>query len=251
MAERDDIIRFLDGYLAVKDVKDRSTNGLQVEGGAKVSKAAFGVSASRALFEAAGRWGAQMVVVHHGMLWGKSQVFKGPFKARVQALLQRDMTLLAYHLPLDLHPEVGNNSQILRYFRARQLKPFGMYDGQSIGFKGVLPKPLSLLEVCAVLKERLDSSPLVHPFGPAKVKTLGVISGGASDMVDQAAGAGLDLYVTGEPNEPLQEACREHGINCVCAGHYDSEKAGVLALADLVRRRFRVETRFIDVPNPT
>ncbi|MFA6316913.1 MAG: Nif3-like dinuclear metal center hexameric protein [Elusimicrobiota bacterium] len=250
MTDRDDIIRFLDGYLSVKDIKDRSMNGLQVEGISRVSKVAFGVSASLKLFERAAEWGAEMVVVHHGMLWGQSQVFKGPFKMRVESLLRSKMTLLAYHLPLDNHPKVGNNIQILSYFQARRVKPFGVYNGVSLGFHGTLPKPLSLLQVCGVLKERLGSSPIVFPFGPARVRALGVISGGAADMLGHAVEAGLDLYITGEANEPLQEACRENGINCLAAGHYNSEKAGVLALAGLVRSRFRVATRFVDVPNP-
>ena len=149
-----------------------------------------------------------------------------------------------------MHGVCGNNAQILSWLTPASKEKFGEYDGQLIGFKGKLRRALSLDEVCGRLAEKLGAKPAALAFGPAKIKTAAVISGGAADMVTQAIAAGADVFITGNADEPTQEICRESKINFVSAGHYNSEKAGILALKKIIAARFSAETEFIDVPNP-
>lgn len=250
MADRDKLVSFVNAYLGSDKVKDASQNGLQFEGRARVGRVAFGVSASLECIKRAAAWGADMLVVHHGLLWGRSQPFTGPFRRKLDALVKNDLSLCAWHLPLDKHPVVGNNARLLALLGARGLKPFGEYDGETIGFSGTLPKALSIGEIAAALALKLDAEPLCFRFGAEKVRTVGAISGGAADMFGQAVDAGLDLYLTGEVKEHTQEYAREVRGNFIAAGHYNSEKPGVMALAALLEKKFGVKTEFVDVPNP-
>ena len=250
MTDRDRITAFTDAYLGSARVKDVSQNGLQYEGRPGVKRVAFGVSASLECIERAAAWGADMLVVHHGLLWGRSQPFTGPFRRKLEALVKSGMSLCAWHLPLDKHPVCGNNARLLAMLGARNLKPFGVYDGETIGFKGVLPKALSMGDVAAALAIKLDAEPLCFRFGAEKIRTVAAVSGGAADMFPQAAAEGLDLFVTGEVKEFSQEYARETRSNFVAAGHYNSEKPGVMALAGVLEKKFRVKTEFVDIPNP-
>lgn len=250
MANRDKIIGFINDYLDSGTVKDSSQNGLQVEGRAEVKKIAFGVSASLELFRRAAAAGADMVIVHHGLLWGRSAPIKGPFRKKLETLLDNGITLAAWHLPLDKHRIVGNNAGILKFLGAGNLKPFGNYDGTVVGFKGAFRRPRTVTEVIKTLQDRLSSDILSFNFGTKRIKTLGVISGGAAGMFPQAINAGLDLYITGEAGEFVQEMARENRTSFISAGHYNTEKPGIRALERLVRSKFRVKTEFIDIPNP-
>ena len=160
------------------------------------------------------------------------------------------MSLATWHLPLDKHPVIGNNARLLDILAVKKLKPFGTYDGEIIGLSGVLPKPQSAGKIAKTLSCALWADALCYSFGPASVKTVGVVSGGAQRMFDQAIEAGLDLYVTGEVSEFVQEMARENKINFIAAGHYNTEKTGIWALEKLLRSKFKVETLFIDIPNP-
>lgn len=250
MTDRDKIAAFADAYLGSARIKDSSQNGLQVEGRAAVRKVAVGVSASLECIRRAADWGADMLVVHHGLLWGRPVPVTGAFKKKIETLLGAGMSLCAWHLPLDMHPIVGNNARLLAMLGAKRLKPFGTYDGETIGFSGALPRPLEIGEVAAALALKLDAEPLCFRFGKKKIRTVGAISGGAARMFDQAIAAGLDLYITGETAEPAQETAREAAANFIAAGHYNTEKPGVLALAGVLEKKFGVRTEFIDVPNP-
>ncbi len=250
MADRDRIVAFADAYLGSDKIRDASQNGLQVEGRAAVKKIAFGVSASLECVTRAAACGADMLIVHHGLLWGRSQAFRGPFKRKLEALFASGMSLCAWHLPLDMHKESGNNAQLLKMLGAKDLRPFGSYDGETIGFSGTFPKALTIGDVASALAIKLDAEPLCFRFGKEKIKTAGVISGGAAKMFDQAIAAGLDLYITGEVSEPAQETARENRANFIAAGHYNTEKPGVAALASVLEKKFGVKTEFIDIPNP-
>jgi len=250
MENRDKIIDFINGYLDSGKIKDASQNGLQIEGGAEVKKIAFGVSASLELFERAAASGADMIIVHHGLLWGSSVPIKGPFREKLKTLLDNGITLAAWHLPLDKHRTAGNNARILKFLGAGSRRPFGICAGETIGFKGSFGRPKTLAEVIKVLQNELHADVLAFGFGPKKIRTLGVISGGGQKMFNQAIEAGLDLFITGEVSEFVQEKARENRANFISAGHYNTEKPGVQALAELVRAKFKVETEFIDIPNP-
>ncbi|MFA6582900.1 MAG: Nif3-like dinuclear metal center hexameric protein [Elusimicrobiaceae bacterium] len=250
MADRNAIVEFLDTYLNSRNIADSSSNGLQVEGKREIKKVVFGVSASLELFKASAKAGADMVIVHHGLIWNDAQRVTGTFKNRINELLKNDMNMVAYHLPLDMHPAVGNNAVLLRDLGARDLKPFALYHGAAIGFKGRLAKPLTLGRIAEILNKKYGAQCQVAAFGPYKVKTIGAISGGGGGMAWDAVRSGLDLFITGETSEPAWEMFRENKINYIAAGHYNSEKSGVLALLRLLKTKFKVETEFIDIPNP-
>lgn len=249
MVNCEDVIRFLDTYLNSAQITDVSRNGLQVAGTPRVGKIVFGVSASLELFRKAKVAGADLIVVHHGLLWGQEQPITGLFRDRIAFLLKNDINLAGYHLPLDMHPVVGHNACLMRALRAERLKPFGEYHGTPIGFCGMV-QPAPLEDLVSVLEAYCGAKAQVLAYGPKRVETVGVVSGGAYSLLPQAIGQKLDLYVTGALDEPAQEWCREGRINCVALGHYNSEKPGVLALMELVSKRFDVQTEFIDVANP-
>lgn len=249
MVACEEIIQFLNAYLNIAQIPDASHNGLQVQGGECVSKIAFGVSASLELFRRAHAAGAQMIIVHHGLLWGKEEPLTGLFKERVAFLLRHNITLVGYHLPLDLHSQIGHNARLIEMLGAQQAEPFGCYHGTPIGFKGQLPA-MPLEQAVQTLEAGCGAKAVVLPYGAREIRSVGIVSGGAYSLLPQAIEQKLDLYVTGVLDEPAQEWCREGGINCVALGHYNSEKPGVLALMQTIAKRFDVATEFIDVPNP-
>ena len=249
MVKCDDVLQFWNTQLNSAAIPDASRNGLQVQGAAVVHKIAFGVSASLELFQKAHQAGADLVCVHHGLLWGHEQPLTGLFGERVRFLMQHNMGLAAYHLPLDKHPKIGHNACLIRALHATQVKPFALYHDVTIGYEGKLPsKPLE--QVVATLEKFCDTRAQVLAFGPQKIKRVGVVSGGAYSMLPQAIDQNLDLYVTGILDEPAYEWCREGKINCVALGHYHSEKCGVVALMKLTAQKFHVKTQFIDIANP-
>lgn len=250
MADRDKIVAFADSYLDSRNIKDNSLNGLQAEGRQEVKKIAFGVSASLECMRKASACGADMLIVHHGLLWGPCQPFTGAFKRKLDFLFRSGLSLAAWHLPLDKHPVCGNNAMLIKMLGAKKPLPFGGYRGETIGFKGTFPKAVSMADIAAALAIKLDAEPLCFRFGAQKIRTVGVVSGGASGMFNQAIAEGLDLYITGEAGEDVQELARESRANFVAAGHYNTEKPGVSALAGLLGRKFGVKTEFIDIPNP-
>ncbi|MCX5783205.1 MAG: Nif3-like dinuclear metal center hexameric protein [Elusimicrobia bacterium] len=244
-----EIILFLNNLLRAENIADDAFNGLQVEGKEEVKKIAFGVSANLELFNKSAAQKADMIIVHHGLLWGKIQPLAGAFGRRVKFLHDRNISLAAYHLPLDKHERLGNNAQLLKFIGAKNIKPFGKYEGQLIGFKGVLSPALPREKIQAILVGKPDAKPVCINFGPQKIKTIGAVSGGAGSIVFQAAEEGLDMFITGETPEPAQEICREAGMNFIGLGHYNSEKAGVMAIMRAIGKKVRVKTFFVDVPN--
>lgn len=249
MTTREDVVSFVNDYLQISSVPDSSLNGLQVQGRGVVRKIVFGVSASLELFKRAKAAGADMIIVHHGLLWGKEQALVGAFGQRVAFLLQNQISLLGYHLPLDKHPTIGHNALLLKSLDAKNVRPFALYHEQQIGFYGDI-KEISLSALTRKLQKICGAKARVLPFGPQKIRTVGIVSGGGWSMLPDGVNLKLDLFVTGSADEPAQEICREGKINCVALGHYNSEKIGVLALMKLVAEKFPVETEFIDIQNP-
>jgi len=250
MVFREAITYFLDELLHVSKVHDAAQNGLQVEGRQMVKKIAFGVSASEQLFLAAAREKADMVIVHHGLFWNEGIRVTGSMKKRLAPLLAGDISLLAYHLPLDKHPVYGNNARLLHAVGAKNLVPFGAYKGELIGFSGRLPRPQAVGELAARLEAFCGAPALaLFRFGGEKVDSVAAVSGGGGEFMTEAVAASTGLFITGEAPEPAQEYCRESGLNYLALGHYNSEKAGVQALRELLKKKFAVETVFIDCPN--
>ncbi|HET9887069.1 MAG TPA: Nif3-like dinuclear metal center hexameric protein [bacterium] len=249
--QRDRIVQFLDELLQVDSIPDYGPQGLQVEGRPEVRKIAVGVSASAELFRRAVAAQTDLIICHHGMIWDKDpRVVKGKLKQRLKLLLDHDITLLAYHLSLDAHEEHGNNALIARALGLRDVEPFAEYRGTLIGRKGRFASPMPNSAFVELVKRTFGGEPLVFPFGPDPISTLGVVSGGAQGEVEQAIAAGLDAYLTGEASEFVQETAREGPITFVAAGHYRTETFGVRALGERLSREFGVESVFLDVPNP-
>jgi dinuclear metal center YbgI/SA1388 family protein len=245
---RDDLVRFLADYLAVDRYPDVAPNGLQVPGAAEVTRLALAVSSSLRVFERAAEAGAHALLVHHGLFWDRQpRAIDHVLKARLQALFAADLNLLAYHLPLDAHREVGNNVQLIRRLG------FDLSDhtfGPSgIGAIGELAGGIEVTQLASRLAGLVGGAAVVHAHGPEQVRRVGVVSGGAAGYLPEAIALGLDAYVTGEVAEPTQAIAREANANFIAIGHHNSEKFGVLALGDLLAARFGLDVQFIDVPN--
>jgi dinuclear metal center YbgI/SA1388 family protein len=247
LAARDDIIGFLDELLDAGAWSDYGPNGLQVVGAAEVEHVATGVSAHRELFERAGAEGAQLVLCHHGLFWKNTpQVVGAQMKARLKALFDSDMSLAAYHLPLDAHPELGNNALICAALGLERGEQFA-----NVGFVGRPPEALALDELVERCTRAFGGrAPLVLRGGADPVRSVGVISGGAASALADAAEHGLEAMITGEPSEPAMADARETGVTLIAGGHYATETFGVRALGDLLAERFGVRHTFVEVPNP-
>jgi dinuclear metal center YbgI/SA1388 family protein len=212
-----------------------------------VGKIACAVSASRELFQRAAEAGAQLVLVHHGLLWDKEPRVVGPvLRERLRALFDADLTLAAYHLALDAHPEVGNNALLAGELGVEPERRFA--DG--VGFGGRLAEPLPISDFSARVQERLGQMPLVFSYGPELVERVAVCSGGGARYLAEAAAEGYDCFVTGEAAEPTKHAAKEAGVHFVAGGHYATETLGVRALAAKVADEFGLEWEFVDLPNP-
>jgi dinuclear metal center YbgI/SA1388 family protein len=251
MASRDEIVAFCDQLLEIVNFEDYGPNGLQVPGAEEVSKVASGVSASLAFLEAAVESGSQLAVVHHGLFWGGDpQALTEQMAARLRTLLAAQMSLAAYHLPLDAHPEIGNNALLCEELGFDQTGRFSELRGQPIGVIGRSNEGVEPDELRDRVAELLGRDPLVFAAGPERVHSIGIVTGGASGQIQDAIAAGLDAYLTGEPSEPVMAEAREGRIHFLAAGHYATETFGVQRLGELVAERFEIEHDFIDVPNP-
>jgi len=210
-----------------------------------------GVSAHRELFERAREAGAQMVLCHHGMFWNaQPRHVTAQVKERLVALFDGAMSLAAYHLPLDAHPEVGNNALICRALGLQRAEPFASHRGRAIGFVGRSAEGVPAAELFDRCGDAFGREPLVFDSGPELVRSVGIVSGGGSSRVAEAAALGLDAFLTGEPSEFVMADAREAGIHFIAGGHYATETFGVRRLGELLEQRFGVEHRFIEVPNP-
>jgi dinuclear metal center YbgI/SA1388 family protein len=246
--KRDILIDYLDDYLRVEEIEDVSQNGLQVEGPAEITRVAFAVDACLASFIQAVAEEAQLLIVHHGLFWSEPKRVVGPHFRRLKTLIEGRCGLYAVHLPLDAHPEVGNNAEMARLLRLADTRSFGTYHGLDIGVAGVLEPPLDLPSLIGRLIEALGTPPIrVLDHGPDEIRTVGCVSGGAASMMDQAAAQGLDAYVTGETSHESYHQAAEQGLNVVFAGHYATETLGVKALARYLEDRFALETVFLHI----
>jgi dinuclear metal center YbgI/SA1388 family protein len=251
VAARDEIIAFLDELLDAQGFPDYGPNGLQVPGTEEVEVVVTGVSAHRELFERAAEAGADLVIAHHGLFWDFHPRTVSPaMKERLRILFDADISLAGYHLPLDAHPEVGNNALICATLGLERAEPFGEHRGRSVGFVGRSAEGIAFTELRARCTRAFGREPFVWDTGPETVHSVGIVSGGAASSFGEAVALGLDAFLTGEPAEHVMADARENAIHFIAAGHYATETFGVRRLGELVAERFGVEHRFVDAPNP-
>jgi dinuclear metal center YbgI/SA1388 family protein len=246
MAHRDEIVQYANELLDLDAYPDYGPMGMQVAGALEVHKIVCGVSGSRELFERAASAGGQLVLVHHGLFWdNEPRVVEERLKGRLKALFEGHLTLAAYHLALDAHPELGNNALLARELGVSVESQFA-----SIGVGGRLARPSSIEAFAERVESVLEREPLVFAHGPAAVERVAIVTGGGGGSLADAAREGYDVFVTGEPQEPSLHTARELGIHFVAAGHYATERLGVQALAAHLAERFDLEWEFVDLPNP-
>lgn len=248
---RDDLAEYLDNLLGAHDSGDWCPNGLQVEGRDEVAHLVTGVSSCQALFERARTLDADAVLVHHGLFWdGAPSVLTGIQARRVRTLIHGDMSLFAYHLPLDRDARFGNNVLAAHAFGLTDLERFAEAKGLPVGFRGRFEPGISAQELVRRCAEVYGQEPLVYDGGPETVRSLGIISGGAQGHLHDAIAAGLDAFVTGEVTEWNMNVAHESGIHYLSAGHYATERLGVRALGEHLAEHFGLRATFVDVPNP-
>jgi len=252
MKDLTSITGFLDAELNVADFPgDSANNGLQVENMGRVNRICCGVDASLDFFEAAQRLGADMVVCHHGISWGDSlKRITGANYRRISFLMENDMALYACHLPLDAHRLHGNNALICKALGLRGIKGFGLYHGMTIGFEGKLPRPMDYKDFKKLAAKITGGEVRSMDFGKNKVSTVAVISGSASDLINEAGEKSIDVFLSGEAKLSAYGLTHELGINAVFAGHYATETFGVKSLAILLKKKFGIPVEFIDMKVP-
>ncbi len=242
------LCEFCHDFLKVDDFDDYCPNGLQVEASDRVESIVCGVTASQALIDAAAAAGADTLLVHHGYFWrGEAQPIVGMKGRRIRSLIENRINLLAFHLPLDAHPEVGNNVQLAKVM---DWTVHGSFGEQNLVCDGAPAAAQSLDELGQALATRLDTRPLVIAGGNHPIERIAWCTGAAQGFIDAAAARGVDAFVSGEVSEPTFHCARELGVHFIAAGHHATERYGVQALAAVIGDRFGVEHRFIDVPNP-
>lgn len=250
-----DIINYCDNLLESGQFKDYCPNGLQVEGRQQVKKIVTGVTASQALIDAAVDAKADMLLVHHGFFWsGESPNITGMKQRRIKRLLQADISLVAYHLPLDAHPILGNNAQLARKLGLEIEGRFGGDGSQAIAMHGRLPEKLAASEFAGKLGEILERPALHIPADPAStgtpIQTVAWCTGAAQSYLPLAVELGVDAFVTGEVSEQTTHIARECGVHFYAAGHHATERYGVKALGEHLEQHFELNQQFIDIDNP-
>lgn len=239
-----------DRFLNVAKIADYCPNGLQVEGRPQVRRIVSGVTASQALLDAAVEAQADAVLVHHGYFWKNEDArIVGMKQRRLKTLLNHDISLLAYHLPLDVHPQVGNNAQLARVLDLLVEGPLEPDNAKSVGLVGSLRTPISPAEFQRRIYQALGREPLLID-GQRPIQRIAWCTGGAQGYIEQAVAAGVDAYLTGEISEPTVHIARENGLSFFAAGHHATERYGVQALGDYLAAQFGIEHRYIDCPNP-
>jgi|TARA_B100001971_G_C18260978_1_gene586856 dinuclear metal center YbgI/SA1388 family protein len=244
-----DIVKFLDTYLKTDEIEDRSWNGLQVEGKAKVNKIIFTENAGKDAFKKSLEKGGDLIVVHHGILWKNTNPsFRNWHKERISLLAKKEVSLYASHLPLDRHRKVGNNAQLLKLLGAVIKKEFLLYENKHISWIGEFKKPVRPEEIIKKLNSKLNTKCVSLLFGKKKIKTIALCSGsGGSASFNEALEKEVDLYLSGESPD-VYTLAKDARCNAIFAGHYATETLGLKALMEVVKNKLKVKTLFIDIP---
>lgn len=250
MVELARLVSYCDNLLEKERFQDYCPNGLQIEGKPNVERLVCGVTATQALIDEAIALKADAILVHHGFFWkGENPCITGMKKNRIQALLQHDISLIAYHLPLDAHPVYGNNAYLARRLNISVEGTFGDTK-PPIGLYGKLAEPLEVAELSLLIHNQLDRLPL-HIDGTSKtIHSLAWCSGAAQNYIEQAATLGVDAFISGEISEQTVHVAREMGIHYFAAGHHATETGGVMAMAQHLGEEFELDSQFINIQNP-
>lgn len=246
--KRDRLVEALDSYLEIDSVEDPSLNGLQVEGADDVESVALAVDAAAATIEEAVAEGCEMLLVHHGLFWGDPTPVTGPLARKLGTCLERGLSIYAAHLPLDRHPEVGNNVLLARALGGRPDDQFGEIAGVAIGVLAKLSEPCDPGGLAGRLAATGCPEPLLWSFSEGAIETVAVITGAGCSMLAEAAAAGADALVTGEPRHSAYHQARELGVTCLFGGHYATETHGVRAVGEWLERQHGLGTRWIEHP---
>lgn len=240
------LVNYLNQYLQVADFQDYAPNGLQVSGTQDVHKIVTGVTACQALIEAAIDCDADALLVHHGFFWkNEAPQIVGMKQKRIKSLLMNDMNLLGYHLPLDAHPQIGNNAMLAKKWGLEDITPC-----QGLVRLGRLPEPMSITQLIERVAISLNRSPLHLPGGPERIQTVAWCSGGAQNSIQTAIDWQADVYISGEVSEQTTHQASESGIHYLAAGHHATETLGIQALGEHLAQKFSLEVQFIDIANP-
>lgn len=247
---RDDFAKYLEQALDINRFRDYCPNGMQVEGRAEIKTIVTGVTASLALIEAAIDVNADAILVHHGYFWrGEDARVVGPKQKRLKLLLTRDISLFAYHLPLDMHPDLGNNAQLGQRLG---LMPGGRFGEDNLGWLGVPADPATKTvgDLARIVERQLGRVPLLIGDAEQPLGTVGWCTGAAQNLLSDAIAAGATVYLSGEISEPTVHLARESGVAYLACGHHATERYGVQALGQHLAEAFGIEHHFIDVTNP-
>lgn len=251
MLQRDTLLNELNNLLQPQFFKDYAPNGLQVQGRDAIQTLVSGVTASRALIERAIALNADAIFVHHGYFWkSEDPTITGMKFQRVKALIDHGINLFAYHLPLDAHPELGNNAQLAKVLGFRIEGGLQPGEPRPIGNVGSLAQSLALEQLGAQLAEKLGRPPLLVRGGDHPIRRIAWCTGGAQGYIEQAAALGADAYLSGEISEQTVHIARECGIHYIAAGHHATERFGASAVGQHLAERFGLAHHFIDIDNP-
>jgi len=247
--EREALVGYLDDYLRIGEIQDYGPQGLQVESDNRaITRIALAVDTAPPIVEEAAAWGADMLLVHHGIFWGQTERIAGPLGARVRLLLRHNINLYAAHLALDAHPEVGNNAELARLLGITAEGWWCAPRGTPIGVLGAVTPGTSREELVARVVQLLNTEPVVLPHGPDWPERVAIVSGSAAGHTGEAAAMGADTLITGETSHSHYWAASDHAMNVIFAGHYATETVGVQALGRHLAERFGVEVKFLDFP---
>lgn len=249
-SDRNEVVKFLADELKIALIRDYCPNGLQVEGQPVISSIVSGVTASQALIEAAIDCKADTILVHHGYFWrGENECITGPKRNRLKLLLAHNINLLAYHLPLDCHPELGNNRQLANILGFEAIGRFGEHD---LGWLGTVTHTglRTVSDLAEWIEQKLCRKPLLIGDPMQELGTIGWCSGAAQDLLADAAQAGASAYLSGEISERTVHEAREYGIAYLSCGHHATERLGIQALGRLLAEKFGIKHTYIDIDNP-
>jgi dinuclear metal center YbgI/SA1388 family protein len=243
------IVSYTDRFLRIREVGDwdNALNGLQIENSGRVTRLGAAVDVSTRVLTEAAKKKVDLLIVHHGLFWSGLQPVRSALRRQLQLAFENDIALYGAHLPLDIHPKVGNNVQLVAALGLRSAQPFLEEKGQPVGLKVRVSMPRS--ELVRKLRRALNGPVKIFGFGPKQTRTIGIVTGAAGSEIYEVAQDSIDTFITGEAPHWAAVAAEELGMNLLLGGHYATEVFGVKALATHLCRRFRVPREFIDCPS--